>query len=100
MKFNPIGDRVIIKPLDPDEITKGGVILPDIAQEGSSLGEVVSIGPGAWLQNGDRAVMQCEIGDKVYYPKFGAKEIECGDEDYVIIRETEIFTIFGEKNEK
>jgi len=92
--LNPIGDRVVIKPLAPEEQTSGGVILPDIAQEGSSIGTVVATGPGMMLSTGQRANMQCNVGDKVYYPKFGAKELDYNEEEFVIIRETEIYSIY------
>ena len=89
----PIGDKIIIRPLDPDEITSGGVILPDIAQEGSSIGVIVGVGPGAILNSGNRSKMQCINGDTVYYPKFSAHTIEIEDEDYVILREPDLFAI-------
>ena len=91
----PIGDKIIIKPLDPDEMTSGGVILPDIAQEGSSVGAVVGVGPGAILNNGDRSKMQCRKGDTVYYPKFGAHALELENEDYVVMREADLFAIIS-----
>ena len=96
-KLNPIGDRVVLKAIGPDEMTSGGVILPDIAQEETMLGTVCSVGPGEVLSSGQIGSMQCKVGDTVMYPKYGAKKIEVDGEDYLVIREKELLVIIKEK---
>ena len=92
----PIGDKVVVKKLDRDDITSGGVILPDTTQEGTITGEVIAIGPGMMLFSGNRSQMQCKVGDKVVLPKHGAKKLELEGEELLIIREADLETIIGE----
>ena len=95
--FEPVADKVIIKALDANEKTEGGVILPDIAQDDSVLAEVVAVGPGAIMIDGSYCNMQTKPGDIVVYPKFGAKKLEYRGEDYLILKENEILTILTEE---
>lgn len=95
--FKPVGDKIVLKKITETGQTSGGVIIPDTTQEGTLMGEVVAVGPGRILENGERSEMQCIIGDKIIYPKFGAKELEINNEDYLIIRENEILTIILEE---
>ena len=95
--FEPIADKVIIKALDANETTSGGVILPDIAQEDSQIGEVIAVGPGAVMIDGTYCNMQTKEGDIIMFPKFGAKKMEHEGEDFLIIKENEILTILKEK---
>ena len=94
----PIGDKIIIRPLDPDEITSGGVILPDIAQEGSCIGEVVAVGPGLLMMDGTRSQTQSRVGDRVYYPKHGSFTLELESDDYIVIREADLYAIIPNKD--
>ena len=99
LELQPIGDKIAVKKLDPDEKTRGGVIIPDIGQEESNLGEVLAVGPGRYSDSGDPIPMQCKVGDKVYYPKFAAKKIEIEGEEFYLIREIELLTIWETKND-
>lgn len=92
----PIGDKVAIKKLDPEDVTSGGVILPDTTQEGTVRGEVIAVGPGLMLISGTRGEMQCKVGDIVILPKHGAKKLELKGEEILLIREADLETIIGE----
>ena len=94
-KIIAIGDKIVIKPTDPEEMTSGGVILPDVAQEETMLGTVESVGPGRILDSGSPGWMQCKVGDTVMYPKFHFKKIEIDGEEYVIGREQELMVIIS-----
>jgi chaperonin GroES len=98
MKFEPTGGNVVLKGLDPDEMTTGGVIMPDVDDESCLKGSVVAVGPGPLLQGGKRGDMQTKAGDIVYYPKFAGKKLEISREEFVVVREDEILTIYkGDK---
>lgn len=90
--FKPIGDKVVLKQLESDGQTSGGVIIPDTTHESSRHGEVLAIGPGRILENGQRNHMQCKVGDIVIYPKLG-HIFEAGGEEYIILREIDLLTI-------
>ena len=92
----PIGDKVVIKKTDADDITSGGVIMPDTTQEAVVTGEVVAIGPGVLLLSGSRGDMQCKVGDTVVFLKHSARKTELEGEEYLIIREPDLETIIGE----
>ena len=92
----PIGDKVAIKKLDPEDVTSGGVILPDTTQEGTVRGEVIAVGPGLMLISGTRGEMQCKVGDIVILPKHGAIKLELKGEEILLIREADLETIIGE----
>ena len=91
--MNPIGDKLVIKPLDATEMTSGGVIMPDLAQEIATQGTVVATGPGKLLENGQRGHMQTKVGDIVGYAKFGTNKITVEEEDYVVIKEQDLLLI-------
>jgi len=92
-KLEPYDDKVVIKPHDRETISKGGVYIPEGSQPEATFGEVVAVGPG--LRNmfnvEDRASMRTKVGDKVFYPKFGAHKLEHDGEDYVVIKEGDLF---------
>ena len=95
--FEPVAEKVILKELDGASMSEGGVIIPDTSQEGTNLGEVIAVGPGAIMLDGKYCKMQTKPGDIVVYPKFGAKKLEYKGEDYLIIKENEILTILTEE---
>ena len=95
--FEPIGDKIICKSLASSERTDGGVILPDIAQEDSTRAEVIAVGPGAILLDGNYSKMQIKAGDIVVYPKLGAKKLEYKGDDYIVLKENDILTILTEE---
>ena len=94
--FRPIADKVVIKKIENEGQTSGGVIIPDTTQEGSRHAEVIAVGPGRWLDNGNRAEMQVKVGDKIVYPKTG-NIVEVEGEEYYIVREIDILTILENK---
>tara|TARA_R110001583_G_scaffold13766_1_gene58652 strand:- start:29514 stop:29816 length:303 start_codon:yes stop_codon:yes gene_type:complete len=95
--FEPIADKIIVKALDANETTEGGVILPDIAQEDTMRAEVVAVGPGAIMIDGKYCNMQTKPGDIVVYPKFGAKKVEYRGDEYLILKENDVLTILTEE---
>ena len=90
VKFAPLGERVVLKPLERDEVSKGGIILPDTAKEKPQEGEVVEVGPGRVGEDGNRIAMELKKGDRVIYSKFAGTEYKDEDEDYLILRESDI----------
>jgi chaperonin GroES len=93
MKMKPLADRVVIKPSPAEEKTKGGIILPDTAKEKPVVGEVVAIGPGKVADDGKKIPMEIKVGDKVLYGKYSGTEVTVDGEEYLIMREADIFAI-------
>jgi len=89
-KIEPLGDRVVIKPTPKEEVSKGGIVLPDTAQERPQEGEVIAVGPGRLTENGNRIAMNVKKGEKVVYSKYAGTEFKLDDEELVIMRESEI----------
>lgn len=88
--YSPLGDRVVIKPKDREQTTKGGIVLPDTAKEKPQEGKVVAVGPGRVSDDGTRIPMDLSVGDHVVYAKFAGTEIKDGDEEYLVLRESDI----------
>ncbi|MEW6033521.1 MAG: co-chaperone GroES [Chloroflexota bacterium] len=95
IKVQPLADRVLIKPLPREEVTKGGIVLPDTAKEKPQEGQVVAVGPGRVDDKGNRVPLEVKKGDKVIYAKYAGTEIKLDDEEYVILRESDILAIKG-----
>jgi chaperonin GroES len=93
MKLKPLDDRIIIKQLEAEEKTTGGIILPDTAKEKPQVGKVVQVGPGKLLENGKRAKMTVKKKDEVVYAKYGGSEVEVDGEKYMILRESDVYGI-------
>jgi chaperonin GroES len=93
MKIKPLADRVIIKPAVAEERTKGGIILPDTAKEKPVVGEIVAVGPGKVSDDGKKVPMEVKVGDKVLYGKYSGTEVTYEGEEYLIMREADIFAI-------
>jgi len=93
MKMKPLADRVVIKPSPAEEKTKGGIILPDTAKEKPVVGEVVAVGPGKIADDGKKVPMEIKVGDKVLYGKYSGTEVTVDGEEYLIMREADIFAI-------
>jgi len=94
-RFQPLGDRVVIKPLEKEEVTKGGLVLPDTAREKPQEGEVVAVGPGRVGDDGKRIPMEVKAGDKIVYSKYAGTEFKEDDEEYLIVREADILAKFA-----
>ncbi|MBE9482166.1 MAG: co-chaperone GroES [Chloroflexi bacterium] len=90
VKIQPLADRVIVKPIEREEVTKGGIIIPDTAKEKPQEGEVLAIGPGRLSEDGNRIAMDVKVGDGVFYSKYGGTEIKVEGEELVILRESDI----------
>ena len=90
VKLDPLGDRVIIKPIVREEVTKGGIVLPDTAKEKPQEGEIVAVGPGKLSEDGTRIAMEVSKGDKVIFPRYAGTEWKEDDEEFLIMRESEI----------
>ena len=88
--FAPLGERVIIKPIEQEQTTRGGIVLPDTAKEKPQEGEVIAVGPGRVGDDGKRIPMELSKGDRVVYSKFAGTEYKDGDEEYLILRESDI----------
>jgi chaperonin GroES len=93
MKMKPLADRVVIKPSPADEKTKGGIILPDTAKEKPVIGEVVAVGPGKLTDDGKKIPPELKVGDKVLYGKYSGTEVTIEGDEYLIMREADIFAI-------
>ena len=90
VKFSPLADRVVVKPIEQEETTKSGIVLPDTAKEKPQEGEVVAVGPGRTTDEGKKIPLDLKVGDKVIYSKFGGTEYKEDDEEYLILRESDI----------
>ncbi len=90
VNLQPLGDRLVVKPIEKEEKTKGGIILPDTAKEKPQEGEVVAVGPGKVTDDGKRLEMEVKVGDRVVYSKYGGTEIKLDDADYIILREMDV----------
>ena len=90
IKLQPLGDRVVVKPIEKEGKTKSGIYLPDTAKEKPQEGEVVAVGPGRVTEDGKRVAMDVKVGDRVLYAKYGGTEIKIDDEELMILRESDI----------
>jgi chaperonin GroES len=90
LKIHPLDDRVVVEPVEAEERTAGGIVLPDSAKEKPQRGHVVALGPGRLLENGQRASLSVSIGDEVIYGKYSGSDIEVDGHDVKILRETDI----------
>ena len=93
MSIRPLHDRVVIKPLDQETKTKGGIIIPDTAKEKPVEGKIIAAGPGARDANGKRQPLAVKVGDRVLYGKWSGTEVKVGGEDVVVMKESDLFGI-------
>ena len=93
MKLRPLADRVVVKALDAEEKTAGGIIIPDNAKEKPQKGEIVAVGEGKISDKGDKIAMSLKVGDKVLYGKYSGTEVSIDGKDYLIMRESDVFAI-------
>ncbi|MFA4835988.1 MAG: co-chaperone GroES [Dehalococcoidia bacterium] len=90
LKVTPLADRVVVKPLTREEVTRGGIVLPDTAKEKPQEGEVKAVGPGRIGDDGKRIPMEVKVGDTVIYAKYAGTEWKYENEEYLILRESDI----------
>ena len=93
MKFRPLGDRVVVKRVQEETKTAGGIIIPDTAQEKPQEGEVVSVGPGARDEKGDRIVPEVKAGDRILFGKWSGTEVKVDGQDLLIMKESDIMGV-------
>ncbi|HEX5443647.1 MAG TPA: co-chaperone GroES [Pirellulales bacterium] len=89
-KLRPLDDRVVVEPMEAEEMTAGGIVLPDTAKEKPQRGTVLSVGPGKLMDSGERGQMSVSVGDEVIYGKYSGTEIELNGQDVKILRESDI----------
>ena len=90
IKIRPLDDRVVVEPMAAEEVTAGGIVLPDNAKEKPQRGTVIAVGPGKLLDNGGRGSLSVAVGDEVIFGKYGGTEIEIDGEEVKILRESDI----------
>jgi chaperonin GroES len=93
MKIKPLSDRVVVKAAEQAEVKQGSIIIPDTAKEKPQQGQVVAVGPGKISDNGAKIAMEVKVGDTVLYGKYSGTEVTVDNEDYLIMRESDILAI-------
>jgi chaperonin GroES len=94
-KFRPLHDRVVVRRVDSEEKTKGGIIIPDTAKEKPQEGEVIAVGPGAFNEDGERIKLDVKSGDRILFGKWSGTEVKLDGEDLLIMKESDIMGIIG-----
>lgn len=95
MNFTPLHDRIAVKPIEAEEKTAGGIIIPDTAKEKPMQGKVVAVGAGARKENGDLIPMQLKVNDVVLYGKWAGTEVKLGAEEFLIMKESDVLGIIA-----
>lgn len=90
--IKPLADRVVVRPIEREETTKGGIVIPDTAKERPQEGEVVAVGPGKY-EDGKRVPMEVKVGDRVLFAKYGGTEVKIDGDEYLVLRESDILAI-------
>jgi chaperonin GroES len=93
LKLKPLGGRVIVEPIEQEEMTAGGIILPETAKEKPQEGKIVAAGPGERNEDGERIAMEVQVGDKVLYAKYSGTEVKLDGKKVLILRESDILAI-------
>ncbi|HIE51207.1 MAG TPA: co-chaperone GroES [Armatimonadetes bacterium] len=96
IELKPLEDRIVVKVLEPKEETKGGIVLPESAQEKPQEGEVLAVGPGRLLESGERVSPEVKVGDRIFFAKYGGTEVRIGEEEYIIMREGDVLAVIEE----
>lgn len=93
MNLKPLGDRLIVEPIEPEEITASGIVLPETAKEKPMRGKVLAIGPGARKEDGSRSAVDVNTGDTVLYARYSGTEVKIESKKYLILKETDVLAI-------
>ncbi len=93
MNVKPLADRVIVKPIDPEETQQGGIIIPDTAKEKPQEGEIIAVGPGKVTDAGNKVDMEVKQGDRILYGKYSGTEVTIEGDEFLIMRESDILAI-------
>ncbi len=96
LKLKPLADRLVVKPLEEEEVTAGGIVLPETAKEKPQKGEVLAVGPGARDESGERIPLDVEVGNKVLFAKYGGTEIKIDSDKLLILRESDILALLDD----
>ena len=95
MNLKPLGDRLIVQPIEQEEMTASGIVLPETAKEKPMQGKVLAAGPGARKEDGKRAEMEVAVGDTVLYAKYAGTEVKVGGEEFIIMREDDVLGVIA-----
>jgi chaperonin GroES len=96
MKLKPLGDRLIVRPIEEEETTASGIVLPDTAKEKPQKGKVVAVGDGKWDEDGEKRIpLDVSEGDEVLYSKYGGTEVTVEDEELLVLRESDVLAKLG-----
>ena len=95
--LKPLGDRIIVQTSTAEEVSSGGIILPDSAKEKPQEGEVIAVGPGKLLDSGKLAPVEVKVGDKVIYSKYGGTDVKVEGQEYVILRQDDVLAVIEKK---
>jgi len=95
MNIKPLGERVVIKVIESEVTTKSGIVLPDTAKEKPQLGEVLAVGSGKLLDNGQRVALDVKVGDRVLFAKYAGTEVKLDGEEYMVLKENDVLAIVG-----
>ena len=98
--FRPLHDRVVVKRVKEEEKTKGGIIIPETAQEKPQEGEIVAVGPGARDEDGERIALDVKVGDRILFGKWSGTEVKIDGEDLLIMKESDIMGVIEQKKSK
>jgi chaperonin GroES len=96
LALKPLGDRVVVRPMQREEVTKSGIVLPDTAKEKPQRGEVLAVGPGRTTDKGDRVDMDVKVGDQVLFAKYAGTEFKLDDDELLILSEKDILAVVSE----
>jgi chaperonin GroES len=93
MDIQPLADRVLVEPLEAQEVKKGGIIIPDTAKERPQEGKIIAVGPGRVSDDGNKIAMEVSVGDKILYGKYSGSEVNVDEKEYLIMRESDILAV-------
>lgn len=94
-QVRPLGDRVLVRPVQREEVTKSGIVLPDTAKEKPQRGEVIAVGSGRVTEDGNRLPMDVQVGDQVLFAKYAGTELKLDDEEFLILSEKDILAVIA-----
>lgn len=93
MTLRPLGDRIVVKAIEEEERTQGGIYLPDTAKEKPQQGEVIAVGTGRVLENGQKVQPEVNVGDRIIFAKYGGTEVKLDGQEYLILRESDVLAV-------
>lgn len=96
MNITPLGERIVIKVLESEEKTKSGIFIPDTAKEKPQMGEVMAVGSGRVLENGQKVALDVKVGDKILFAKYAGTEVKLDGEEYMVLKESDVLAIVNQ----